>query len=64
MPTPTDPRPGQYVRHLDFNHFRTIGMRRSVEEGVNSRFVTGDRVQAVLKVNDSLISLVNASVSL
>jgi len=38
------------VRHLDFNHFRTIGMRRSVEEGVNSRFVTGDRVQAVLKV--------------
>jgi len=26
-------------------------MRRSVEEGLNSRFVTGDRVQAVLKVS-------------
>lgn len=26
-------------------------MRRSVEEGVNSRFVTGDRVQAVIKVS-------------
>ncbi|KAH9481440.1 hypothetical protein JR316_0005966 [Psilocybe cubensis] len=49
VPTPEDPRPGRFVRHLDFNHFRTIGMRRSVEEGVNSRFVTGDRVQAVLK---------------
>ncbi|PPQ99145.1 hypothetical protein CVT24_009335 [Panaeolus cyanescens] len=49
VPTPHDPRPGRHVRHLDFNHFRTIGMRRSVEEGVNARFVTGDRVQAVLK---------------
>ncbi|TEB34654.1 hypothetical protein FA13DRAFT_1625226 [Coprinellus micaceus] len=49
VPSPKDPLPGRYVRHLDFNHFRTIGMRRSVEEGVNSRFVTGDRVQAVLK---------------
>ncbi|KAJ3502582.1 hypothetical protein NMY22_g18537 [Coprinellus aureogranulatus] len=49
VPSPNDPLPGRYVRHLDFNHFRTIGMRRSVEEGVNSRFVTGDRVQAVLK---------------
>lgn len=47
--TPKDPRPGRFVRQLDFNHFRTIGMRRSVEEGVNSRFVTGERVQAVLK---------------
>jgi hypothetical protein len=50
VPLPYDPRPGRFVRHLDFNHFRTIGMRRSVEEGLNSRFVTGDRVQAVLKV--------------
>ncbi|CAA7267141.1 unnamed protein product [Cyclocybe aegerita] len=49
VPVPKDPRPGRFVRHLDFNHFRTIGMRRSVEEGVNSRFVTGDRVEAVLK---------------
>lgn len=61
VPSPNDPRPGRYVRHLDFNHFRTIGMRRSVEEGVNSRFVTGDRVQAVLKVClASLLSLVKA----
>lgn len=50
MPSPKDPRPGRHVQHLDFNHFRTIGMRRSVEEGVNSRFVTGDRVEAILKV--------------
>lgn len=49
VPTPKDPRPGRHVQHLDFNHFRTIGMRRSVEEGVNSRFVTGDRVEAILK---------------
>lgn len=46
-----DPRPGRFVRHLDFNHFRTIGMRRSVEEGVNSRFVTGTRLEALLKVS-------------
>ena len=50
VPTPQDTRPGRFIRHLDFNHFRTIGMRRSVEEGVNSRFVTGDRVEAILKV--------------
>ena len=25
-------------------------MRRSIEEGVNSRFVTGERVEAILKV--------------
>ena len=25
-------------------------MRRSVEEGMNSRFVTGERVEALLKV--------------
>ncbi|KAF5367397.1 hypothetical protein D9758_003772 [Tetrapyrgos nigripes] len=49
VPTIGDPCPGRHVRHLDFNHFRTIGMRRSVDEGVNSRFVTGDRVEAVLK---------------
>ena len=38
------------MHHLDFNHFPTIGLRRSVSEGVNSRFVTGDRVEAILKV--------------
>lgn len=55
VPTPSDPRPGRFVRHLDFNHFRTIGMRRSIDEGVNSRFVTGDRVQAVLKVRTLML---------
>jgi hypothetical protein len=50
VPMPIDPRPGRYVQHLDFNHFRTIGMRRSVEEGINNPLVTGDRIQAVLKV--------------
>ncbi|RPD61088.1 hypothetical protein L226DRAFT_507836 [Lentinus tigrinus ALCF2SS1-7] len=49
VPPPHDPHPGRLVQHLDFNHFRTIGMRRSVEEGVNNRFVTGDRLVAVLK---------------
>jgi len=49
VPTPQDPRPGRFVRHLDFNHFRTIGMRRSVDESINSRFVTGDRIVAILK---------------
>ncbi|KAG6872395.1 hypothetical protein C0995_010093 [Termitomyces sp. Mi166 len=49
VPTPHDPRPGRFVRHLDFNHFRTIGMRRSIDEGVHGRFVTGDRVEAILK---------------
>lgn len=54
VPAVHDPRPGRYVRHLDFNHFRTIGMRRSVEEGVNSRFVTGGRLEAVLKETPNL----------
>ncbi|KAG6810491.1 hypothetical protein H0H92_011671 [Tricholoma furcatifolium] len=49
VPTPHDPRPGRFVRHLDFNHFRTIGMRRSIDEGVHGRFVTGERVEAILK---------------
>ncbi|KAH7927948.1 hypothetical protein BV22DRAFT_1117921 [Leucogyrophana mollusca] len=49
VPRLHDPRPGRFVQHIDFNHFRTIGMRRSVEEGVTSRFVTGDRVEALLK---------------
>ncbi|KAG8998150.1 hypothetical protein FRB93_013832 [Tulasnella sp. JGI-2019a] len=49
VPTPLDPRPGRHVKHLDFTHFRTIGMRRSVEEGVRSRFVTAERIERVLK---------------
>ncbi|KAG6330322.1 hypothetical protein ID866_8768 [Astraeus odoratus] len=50
VPRVHDPRPGRFVQYIDFNHFRTIGMRRSVEEGVSSRFVTGERVEALLKV--------------
>ncbi|KDQ57178.1 hypothetical protein JAAARDRAFT_194348 [Jaapia argillacea MUCL 33604] len=49
VPTLHDPHPGRFIRHIDFNHFRTIGMRRYVDEGVNSRFVTGERVEDVLK---------------
>jgi len=56
VPSPRNPLPGRFVRHLDFNHFRTIGMRRSVEEGVNSRFVTGERVEAVLKELPNLLT--------
>ncbi|KAI0710012.1 hypothetical protein C8Q76DRAFT_87012 [Earliella scabrosa] len=55
VPPPHDPHPGRLIRHLDFNHFRTIGMRRSVEEGVNNRFVTGDRLAAVLKELPNLL---------
>ncbi|KAJ7104213.1 hypothetical protein B0H15DRAFT_14756 [Mycena belliarum] len=55
IPTPSDPRPGRFVRHLDFNHFRTLGMRRSVEEGVNSPFVTSFRVEAVIKEMPNLL---------
>lgn len=51
VPTLHDSRPGRFVQLIDFNHFRTIGMRRSIEEGVNSRFVTGERVEALLKVS-------------
>ncbi|TRM65047.1 hypothetical protein BD626DRAFT_490726 [Schizophyllum amplum] len=56
VPTPDDPRPGRFVYHFDFNHFRTIGLRRSVSEGVNSRFVTGDRVEAILKEMPNLMT--------
>ncbi|KAJ7707774.1 hypothetical protein B0H17DRAFT_1156298 [Mycena rosella] len=55
FPTPSDPRPGRFVRHLDFNHFRTLGMRRSVEEGVNSPFVTSFRVEAIIKEMPNLL---------
>ncbi|KAJ7284925.1 hypothetical protein C8J57DRAFT_1432190 [Mycena rebaudengoi] len=55
IPTPNDPRPGRFVRHLDFNHFRTLGMRRSVEEGVNSPFVTSHRVEAIVKEMPNLL---------
>ncbi|KAH9960874.1 hypothetical protein BC827DRAFT_1260657 [Russula dissimulans] len=47
-------RPGRFVRHLDFNHFRTIGMRRLVGEGVKNRFVTGERLEGILKETPNL----------
>ena len=51
VPPVYDRRPGRFVRHIDFNHFRTIGMRRSIEEGVSSRFVTAERLEVILKVS-------------
>lgn len=51
VPPVYDRRPGRFVRHIDFNHFRTIGMRRSVEESVSSRFVTAERLEVILKVS-------------
>jgi hypothetical protein len=50
VPAIFDHRPGRFVRHLDFNHFRSIGMRRLVGECSANRFVTGERLEAVLKV--------------
>ncbi|KAJ7196946.1 hypothetical protein GGX14DRAFT_671333 [Mycena pura] len=55
IPAPNDPRPGRFVRHLDFNHFRTLGMRRSIEEGINSPFVTSHRVMAIVKEMPNLL---------
>ncbi|KAF8328392.1 uncharacterized protein EI90DRAFT_3065059 [Cantharellus anzutake] len=47
VPTPVYSRPGRYVRHLDFNHFRTISMRHFVGDG--TRFVTEARLERLLK---------------
>ncbi|KAF9520831.1 hypothetical protein BS47DRAFT_1374647 [Hydnum rufescens UP504] len=56
VPTPVDPSPGRHVRHLDFNHFRTIGMRRYVGDGLHSRFVTGQRLDKLLKELPNLMA--------
>ncbi|KZT41252.1 hypothetical protein SISSUDRAFT_350885 [Sistotremastrum suecicum HHB10207 ss-3] len=56
VPTPIDPRPGRHIEHLDFNHFRTIGMRRSGVEGASSRFVTSERLEQVLKEMPKLLA--------
>jgi len=50
VPAIYDRRPGRFVRHLYFNHFRAIGMRRLVGECFANRFVTGERLEVVLKV--------------
>lgn len=44
------PPPGPYIRHLSFVNFRTIGSRRSQEEAVRGRFVTGGRLEGFIKV--------------
>jgi len=64
VPPVYDRRPGRFVRHIDFNHFRTIGMRRSLEEGVSSRFVTAERLEVILKVspNPDAMIVTDASV--
>ncbi|KAH9068440.1 hypothetical protein EDB83DRAFT_2376531 [Lactarius deliciosus] len=56
VPAVYDRRPGRFVRHLDFNHFRAIGMRRLVGECSTNRFVTGERLEAVLKESPNLIT--------
>lgn len=45
------PPPGPYIRHLSFVNFRTIGSRRTQDEAVRGRFVTGGRLEGVLKVS-------------
>jgi len=57
VPAIHDRRPGRFVRHLDFNHFRTIGMRRLVGESFKNRFVTGERLEAMLKVRVSTLCI-------
>jgi hypothetical protein len=57
VPAIHDRRPGRFVRHLDFNHFRTIGMRRLVGESFNNRFVTGERLENILKVRDFIAKM-------
>lgn len=56
MTTPQDTRPGRHILHLDFNHFRTIGLRRLIGEGVHSRFVTGERLEIALKEMPNLVT--------
>ncbi|WWD09448.1 hypothetical protein V865_007572 [Kwoniella europaea PYCC6329] len=51
------PPPGPYIRHLSFTNFRTIGSRRSQEEAVRGRFVTGGRLEGVIKNAPNLVSL-------
>lgn len=56
VPLPRDTHPGMHIRHLDFTHFRTIGMRRSIGEGVSGRFVTADRLLRLLKEMPNLVA--------
>jgi len=49
--------PGQYIRHLSFANFRTTGTRRTQEEAVRGKFVTGGRLEGVLKNAPNLRTL-------
>ncbi|WRT64185.1 uncharacterized protein IL334_001114 [Kwoniella shivajii] len=51
------PPPGPYIRHISFTNFRTIGSRRSQDEAVRGRFVTGGRLEGVIKNAPNLVSL-------
>lgn len=48
--TPQDTRPARHILHLDFNHFRVIGMRSPVGEIAHGGVVTGQRLHLALKV--------------
>jgi hypothetical protein len=52
--------PGQYIRHLSFANFRTTGTRRTQEEAVRGKFVTGGRLEGVLKVGPALSTKLQA----
>ena len=55
VPIPHDPRPGRFVlppRFQPFSYHRNAVAWS--EEGVNSRFVTGDRVESILKVSSNV----------
>ena len=51
------PTPGPYIRHLSFNNFRTIGSRRTLDEAVRGRYVTGGRLEGVIKNCPNMITL-------
>lgn len=49
--------PGPLIKHLSFANFRTTGTRRTQEEAVRGKFVTGGRLEGVLKNAPKLRSL-------
>lgn len=46
---PSDRLPGLWIERLTFSSFRTIGMRRTIREGSQQRFVTTNRVLRLLQ---------------
>jgi hypothetical protein len=47
--TASDRLPGLFIERLTFSSFRTIGLRRTIREGSQQRFVTTDRVLRLLQ---------------